>query len=71
MGCVVPPGRMLLPGDSRTLDRAGWQCTAPDDGTRCRRIATHTHRRRTGDRIRVTALCPGHYAAAGPEANPQ
>ncbi|MGH3547830.1 MAG: hypothetical protein ACRDQU_06890, partial [Pseudonocardiaceae bacterium] len=59
------------PGDNRTIDAAGWQCTAPDPdalGGRCRLIATHTHRRRVDGKIRVAALCPGHYDAAGPEA---
>ncbi|MGH3548231.1 MAG: hypothetical protein ACRDQU_08985, partial [Pseudonocardiaceae bacterium] len=59
------------PGDNPVIDAAGWQCTAPDPdalGGRCRLIATHTHRRRVDGKIRVAALCPGHYDAAGPEA---
>ena len=59
------------PGDNLCIDRAGWQCTAkvPDEpGGRCRRIATHVHRQRHGDGFRLTALCPLHYEAAGPEA---
>lgn len=60
-----------FPGDNLCIDRAGWQCTArdPDEpGQRCRWIATHTHRRREGERYRLTALCRKHYEAAGPEA---
>ncbi len=59
------------PGDNRVIDAAGWQCVKDDldePGQRCRRIATHTHRRRVGDRFRVTALCLRHYDLAGPEA---
>lgn len=69
MGRVSPVG-WTLPGQSRVVDRAGWQCTAadPDDQTeRCRLIATHTHRRSVGDRVKVAALCPRHYREAGPE----
>ncbi|MGH3700642.1 MAG: hypothetical protein ACRDRU_17635 [Pseudonocardiaceae bacterium] len=66
------------------IDRAGWQCntvttgqegpeyqTGQEVGERCRRAATHTHRRRTNDKTaRTVALCPIHYRMAGPEANP-
>ncbi|MGH3810273.1 MAG: hypothetical protein ACRDRU_27365 [Pseudonocardiaceae bacterium] len=61
----------LLPGDSRAADLAGYQCTAPDpdeDRGRCRMGVTHIHRRRDGNRVRVSALCPKHYEQAGPEA---
>ena len=62
---------LTVAGDNLVIDRAGWQCTAevPDEpGGRCRRIATHVHRQRHGDGFRLTALCPLHYEAAGPEA---
>jgi hypothetical protein len=61
----------LLPGDSVVIDRAGWQCVAADpdeDRNRCRWVATHIHRRRDGDRVRVTALCQRHYELSGVEA---
>jgi hypothetical protein len=57
----------ILPGDNRVIDRAGWQCTAQDldePDVRCRRIASFTHRRRDGDRVRAVALCPLHYELA-------
>ena len=70
MGRVVPPGGLIARGDNRVIDAAGWQCQAPDaeEGGRCRRIAGFIHRRRVKGRVRVAALCPGHYSAAGPEA---
>jgi hypothetical protein len=61
----------IFPGDNRIIDRAGWQCTAKDADQlrgRCVMIATHTHRRHDGDRIRAVALCGWHYELAGPEA---
>ncbi len=61
----------VLPGDNPIIDRAGHQCTAADSDEikgRCRCIATHVHRSRDGDRFRFAALCPTHYALAGPEA---
>jgi hypothetical protein len=60
----------ILLGDNRVIDRAGWQCTAADPDEmrgRCRCVATHVHRRRDGDRMRVVALCAKHYELAGPE----
>lgn len=60
----------ILPGNNRVIDRAGWQCTAsvPDEPRgRCRWVATHVHRRRDGDRVRVTALCQRHYELSGVE----
>jgi hypothetical protein len=61
----------VLVGDNRVIDRAGWQCTAADPDEprgRCRCVATHVHRRRDGDRVRVTALCQRHYELSGMEA---
>lgn len=69
MGRITQAG-WLLPGFSRAVDRAGWQCAAldPDDDTgRCRWIAGFVHRRRVDGRIRVAALCRKHYELAGPE----
>lgn len=71
MPCVAPLG-YLFRGDNRTIDAAGWQCTAPDpdEGGRCRLIATYTHRRiaANGAKRTTVALCGKHFAAAGPEA---
>jgi len=61
----------VLVGDNRVIDRAGLQCTAADPDEprgRCRYVATHVHRRRDGDRMRVTAYCKRHYELAGVEA---
>ncbi len=49
------------------------QCSAADPEEwlgRCRLVATHSHRRRVGDRVRAVALCPHHFELAGPEAAP-
>jgi hypothetical protein len=65
----IDHGGWLLPGDNPAIDRAGWQCTAPDpteDRGRCRLLATHTHRRRNGNRVHIVPLCKPHFDLAEP-----